>query len=81
VTIRLEFTYDGGGRGMGGTATLLVNGKKAAEGRIAHTVPNVFSVDEGVTVGADDETVVTTDYKERDNRFTGQLGKIVVQVK
>ena len=48
---------------------------------MAHTTPNVFSVDEGVTVGVDDETVVTTDYKERDNRFTGQLGKIVVEVK
>ena len=54
---------------MGGTATLSVNGKKVAEGRIAHTAANVFSVDEGVTVGVDDETTVTTDYKERANRF------------
>jgi arylsulfatase len=81
ATIRLEFAYDGGGRGKGGTATLLVNGKKVGESRIARTIPNVFSVDEGVTVGVDEETVVTTDYPERNNRFTGQLGKIVVEVK
>ena len=81
ATVRLEFAYDGGGRGMGGTATMSVNGKRVAGGRIAHTVANVFSVDEGVTVGVDDETTVTADYKERANRFTGQLGKIVVEVK
>ena len=68
-------------RGKGGTATLYVNGKNVAQGRIAHTTANVFSVDEGVTVGVDDETAVTTDYKVRDSRFTGQLGKIVVDVK
>ena len=46
-----------------------------------NTIPNVFSTDEGVTVGSDDETVVTDDYKPRSNRFTGTLGKIVVEVK
>jgi arylsulfatase len=81
VTIRIEFAYDGGGRGKGGTATLSVNGQQVAEGRIPRTIPNVFSVDEGVTIGVDDETVVTTDYQERNNRFTGQLGKVVVEVK
>ena len=81
VTIRVDFAYDGGGRGKGGTATLSVNGQRVAEGRIPRTIPNVFSVDEGVTVGVDDETVVTTDYQERNNRFTGQLVKVVVEVK
>ena len=81
VTIVLDFAYDGGGRGKGGTATLSVNGKKIAEGRIANTIPNSFSADEGVTVGVDDETAVTSDYKERNNRFTGQLGKIVIAVR
>ena len=51
------------------------------EGRIDRTIPNVFSPDEGATVGMDDETVVTDDYRERDNRFTGRLGKIVIDVK
>ena len=37
ATIRYEFAYDGGGLGKGGTGTILVNGKKVAEGRIDRT--------------------------------------------
>ncbi len=37
ATIRFEFAYDGGGLGKGGTGTILVNGKKVAEGRIERT--------------------------------------------
>jgi arylsulfatase len=81
ATIRLDFTYDGGGRGKGGLAVLSVNGSKVAEGRVEHTIPNVFSPDEGATVGVDEETVVSDDYPERNNRFTGRLGKIVIDVK
>jgi hypothetical protein len=33
ATVRLDFAYDGGGLGKGGTATLSVNGRKVAEGR------------------------------------------------
>ena len=40
ATIRFEFAYDGGGLGKGGTGTILVNGKKVAEGRIDHTQAN-----------------------------------------
>jgi arylsulfatase A-like enzyme len=81
VTLRYDFTYDGGGRGRGGLGALTVNGRKVAEGRIERTIANVFSPDEGATVGVDDETAVTDDYRERDNRFTGRLGKIVVELK
>jgi arylsulfatase A-like enzyme len=81
VTIRYDFAYDGGGRGKGGTGTLTVNGTKVGEGRIEKTIPNVFSPDEGATVGIDDETPVTDDYKAVTNRFTGTLRKIVVEVK
>jgi arylsulfatase len=81
VTITYDFAYDGGGRGKGGMGALSVNGRKVAEGRIDKTVPNVFSPDEGATVGMDDETVVTDDYAPRTNRFTGTIRKVVVEVK
>ncbi len=42
---------------------------------------NVFSPDEGATVGIDNETVVTDDYKPLNNRFTGTIRKIVVEVR
>jgi hypothetical protein len=80
ATIRFEFAYDGGGLGKGGVGTILVNGEKAAEGRIEKTQPMVFSADEGADVGQDGETPVTSDYKERDNGFTGKIRKLVVEI-
>jgi arylsulfatase len=80
ATIRFEFAYDGGGLGKGGKGTILVNGKKVAEGRIDRTQAMFFSADEGADVGEDGETPVSDDYKEGDNRFTGKIRKIVVEV-
>jgi arylsulfatase len=81
ATIRLDFAYDGGGLGKGGTVTLSVNGQKVAVGRITHTVPLVFSGDEGADVGVDEGTPVTDAYKEGDNRFTGTIHRVTVEVK
>ena len=80
-TIRLEFAYDGGGLGKGGLATIYVNDKKVAEGRIARTQPIIFSADETADVGEDDATPVTEDYKAYDNKFTGKVLKVTVDVK
>jgi hypothetical protein len=41
----------------------------------------IFSADETAGVGQDDATPVTSDYKERDNAFTGKIVKVVVNVK
>ena len=79
-TVRMDFAYDGGGLGKGGTATLLVNGNKVASGRIDHTQGIVFSADDTAGVGIDEATNVTNDYKEGDNTFTGKILKVVVDV-
>jgi hypothetical protein len=57
---------------------LFVNGKKVAEGRIEHTQCCSFSADEGTDVGEDNETNVTNDYKEGDNKFTGDIAKVTI---
>jgi arylsulfatase len=80
-TIRLEFAYDGGGLGKGGLATIYVNDKKVAEGRIERTQPIIFSADETADVGEDDATPVTEDYKAYENKFTGKILKVTVDVK
>jgi arylsulfatase len=80
ATIRYEFAYDGGGMGKGGTGTLFVNGKNVATGRIEKTQCCGFSADEGVDVGTDNETNVTDDYKEGDNKFTGKIAKVTIQL-
>ena len=79
-TIRLEFAYDGGGLGKGGLATIYVNDKKLAEGRIERTQPGIFSADETADVGEDDATPVTEDYKAYDNKFTGKIVKVKVDI-
>jgi arylsulfatase A-like enzyme len=82
ATISVDFVYDGGGRGKGGTATLSVNGHKVAEGRIAKTVPSIFSLDEGADVGTDEDTPVTEAYRAgATSRFTGVINMVTVQVR
>jgi len=76
ATVRMNFDYDGGGVGKGGTASILVNGQSVASGRIERTQGMIFSADETAGVGQDDATPVTTDYKERDNSFTGKILKV-----
>ena len=81
ATIRMNFDYDGGGVGKGGTASIVVNGGELAGGRVERTHATIFSADETAAVGVDDATPVTTDYKERDNAFTGTILKVTVEVK
>jgi arylsulfatase len=81
-TIRYEFAYDGGGPAKGGTGTLLVDGEKVAEGRIAVTQPGIFSADETADVGIDLGTpVVEAIGSEGKSRFTGRIPKVTIDVK
>ncbi|MCG6536295.1 MAG: sulfatase-like hydrolase/transferase, partial [Syntrophales bacterium LBB04] len=82
ATIRMEFAYDGGGVGKGGTATLFVNGKKVAGGRIERTQAAMFSADEGTDVGEDGETPVVEDYGvPAPYKFTGKIDKVTIELK
>jgi len=81
ATIRYEFASDGPGMGKGGIGTIFVNGQKVAEGRIEHTQCCAFSADEGADVGTDDGTPVTVDYKQHDNKFTGTIQKVTIDLK
>ena len=81
-TIRYEFAYDGGGPAKGGAGTLLVDGEKVAEGRIAVTQPGMFSADETADVGIDLGTpVVEAIGAEAKSRFTGRIPKVTIEVK
>ena len=78
VTLRFEFAYDGG-PGAGGNGVIFVNGKKVAEGRIGHTQPFAFGA-ETTDVGENLYTAVSDDYKVGDNKFTGKIHKVTIQV-
>ncbi len=71
--VRVEFTYDGGGVGKGGTAKLFVDGSEVGEGRVDNTVPMAFSADETTDVGTDTATPVTDDLTPKDVTFTGRV--------
>jgi hypothetical protein len=79
----LDFKYDGGGAGKGGKATISVNGKVVAEGRIEKTQPLMFSADETADVGLDNQTPVVEGIGvgRDETRFTGKIDRIVVEVK
>src|SRR5262245_24545303 len=69
--VRMEFAYDGGGMGKGGTATLYVDGAKVGEGRVDATAAMVFSADDGCDVGRDSGAPVSPDYGAQGNAFNG----------
>jgi arylsulfatase len=71
--VRVEFTYDGGGLGKGGSVALYVDGEQVGEGRVDGTVPVVFSADETTDVGSDTATPVSDDYGPTSSEFTGTV--------
>jgi arylsulfatase len=80
-TVHYEFAYDGGHPGSGGVSRLSVDGAQVGEARVPRTMPFMYSGDEGVDVGTDNETPVTEEYEEGDNAFTGTIHRVTVEAK
>jgi len=80
-TITYEFVPDSATPGAGGKSILSVDGKIVAEGHIPKTQPFMFSADEGVDVGQDTETNVSTDYQQGNNTFSGKIISVTVAQK
>ncbi|OYW12336.1 MAG: arylsulfatase, partial [Planctomycetales bacterium 12-60-4] len=79
-TIKMDFEYEGGGVGKGGTATLSVDGKQVAQGRVERTIPIRITLDESLDVGSDAGTPVNLDY-DVPFEFTGKIDKVVIDLK
>ncbi len=78
--VRMEFAYDGGGLGKGGTVTLYLDGEKTGEGRVEGTVPMIFSADETCDVGSDTASPVSDDYTSEASRFTGKVEWVQIDI-
>lgn len=76
----MDFAYDGGGTGKGGVATLRVDNVVYASGRVEKTAPFRFTVDETLDIGEDTGTPVDLAY-DVPFAFTGNLGKVVIDLK
>jgi arylsulfatase len=78
--VRMEFAYDGGGIGKGGTASLYVDGKKVGECKVTATAGMVFSADDGCDVGVDTGSPVSPDYGSRGNEFSGHVKGVLLSI-
>jgi len=77
----VDMQYDGPGYGKSATATLFVDGRQVAQGKIERTIPVRFSLDETMDVGQDTGTPVIEDYLARmPFAFTGTLNKVVIEL-
>jgi arylsulfatase len=79
--VRLEFAYDGGGLGKGGTATLYLDGDKLAEGRVEHTHATVFSADSTALVGNKYGAPIGPDLHIEGNPFNGSIQGVQIDLK
>ena len=76
----MDFKYDGGGPGKGGTVTLYVNGKKAGEGRIEKTIPGRYGMDT-FDIGMDlNAPVVRGGIYKTPYKFTGAIDKVTIEL-
>jgi arylsulfatase len=78
--VRMEFAYDGGGLGKGGTATLYVDGKAVGTGKIPTTAAMIFSADDGCDVGRDTGAPVSEDYGPHGNDFNGTVKGVEIAI-
>jgi arylsulfatase A-like enzyme len=76
--VRMEFAYDGGGLGKGGTVTLYLDGDQLGSGRVERTEPIGFGY-EYTDVGRDALSPVTDDYPPGDTAFTGTIKLIELE--
>lgn len=60
--------------------TLYVNDQQVGQARIEATVPNFFSMEEGMDVGRDTASPVTDDYPVANNAFTGAIHWVKIDI-
>ena len=78
--VRMEFAYDGGGLGKGGTVTLYYDGKEVGEGKIGLTQAMIFSADETTDVGYESGTAVSSELTPGTSRFNGKIEWVQIDV-
>ncbi len=78
--VRLEFAYDGGGLGKGGTATLFLDGEQIGQGRVEHTHAAIFSADSTALVGNKMGAPIGPDLAIEGNVFNGAIQGVQIDL-
>jgi len=81
ATVTMDFAYDGGKPGSGGTATLSINGTSVGSVKVGQTEFSIYSADETASVGIDLETPVSDQYDRAGSTFTGTINKVTISLK
>jgi arylsulfatase len=79
ASVKIDFAYDGGGRGKGGLFTLYLNNEKVGEARVEATVPARFGIDT-FGIGEDTGSPVTKSYKAPFT-FQGKIAEVNIELK
>ena len=77
--VRMEFAYEGGGLGKGGTVTLYIDGKSVGAGKIERTLPMVFSIDKTSDLGIKRGSPISSDLATETNAFSGTVRVVVIE--
>ena len=81
VEMRMDFVHEGSGPGGPASVSLHVNGAKVGEGKIPRQVPFRFGV-ESLDIGMDTLSPVSNTYKTKlPFAFTGEVEKVVLDLK
>ncbi len=78
-TLVFDFKYDGPGPGKGGTGVFTVDDKELARKTVAHSIPQLMSIDESLDIGSDTRTGVADSYK-LPFTFTGTIDKLTYKL-
>ena len=81
IQVQMDFEYDGGGLGQGGTASLYVTGEKVVDGRVENTHPMIFSADSTASVGEKAGAPICDDFSRTGkNAFSGKISWVHIAV-
>ena len=81
VQVQMDFTYDGGGLGKGGTAALYIEGEKVSDVRLEATHPMIFSADSTASVAEKGGAPIHSDFdRYGNNAFSGTVNWVHIAV-
>jgi arylsulfatase A-like enzyme len=79
TSLVVEFDYDGGGMGKGGTVTMRANGATITQGRLERSIPIQFSLGEGLDIGMDIGSPIDFTY-DLPFAFTGKIDHVTIDL-
>jgi arylsulfatase len=78
--VRAEFAYAGEGFAKGGDVMLYYDGEQVGQGKIAVTVPMVFSATEGIEIGRELGTTVMPGMDVASTVFSGDIAWVELSI-